>query len=229
MKKVVVLTGAGISAESGIPTFRGEGGLWAGHNIQDVATPEAWEKNPQLVLDFYNERRRKLKTVKPNEGHKALVELELRYQVTIVTQNIDDLHERAGSKNIIHLHGELLKSRSSMYQELVYPCLHDIEIGDVCERGAQLRPHIVWYGEMVPMIEAAAQVTSEADIMLIVGTSMQVYPAAGLVGHAPPNIPIYYIDPEPAINRELARSMNVTVVPEKASAGVRKVVDELMA
>lgn len=229
MKKVVVLTGAGISAESGIPTFRGEGGLWAGHNIQDVATPEAWEKNPQMVLDFYNERRRKLKTVKPNEGHKALVELEGRYQVTIVTQNIDDLHERAGSRNIIHLHGELLKSRSSMYHELVYPCLHDIEIGDVCERGAQLRPHIVWYGEMVPMIEAAAQVTSEADILLIVGTSMQVYPAAGLVGQAPPKIPIYYIDPEPAINRELARSMNVTIVPEKASVGVRKVVDELMA
>lgn len=228
MKKVVVLTGAGISAESGLPTFRGEGGLWEGHNIQDVATPDAWEKNPQMVLDFYNERRRKLKNVKPNEGHKALVLLETRYHVTIITQNIDDLHERAGSRNIIHLHGELLKARSSMYSELVYPCLHDIEIGDVCERGAQLRPHIVWYGELVPLIEVAAQATAEADILLIVGTSMQVYPAAGLVGHAPPKIPIYYIDPEPSINRELARSMNVTVVAEKASVGVRKVVDELM-
>ena len=228
MKKIVVLTGAGISAESGIPTFRDAGGLWEGHNVQDVATPEAWERNPQLVLDFYNQRRQKLRNVKPNDGHKALVELEALYQVTIITQNVDDLHERAGSKHIIHLHGELLKARSSRHDNLIYPWQHDIEIGDVCEQGAQLRPHIVWFGEMVPMIEAAAEAVSQADILIIVGTSMQVYPAAGLAGYAPLNTPIYYVDPKPSINYELAHSANVHVLAENASTGVRKVVDELL-
>jgi NAD-dependent deacetylase len=228
MKKIVILTGAGISAESGLQTFRDAGGLWEGHNVYDVATPEAWERNPQLVLDFYNERRRKMREAKPNEGHKALVELEGKYRVTIVTQNVDDLHERAGSKHIIHLHGELLKSRSSIYPDIIYPCLNDIEPGDVCERGAQLRPHIVWFGEMVPMIEPAAEAVSQADILIIVGTSMQVYPAAGLAGYARPHTPIYYVDPKPSINHELARSADVRVVAEKASTGVRKVVEELM-
>ncbi len=190
MKKIVVLTGAGISAESGIPTFRDAGGLWEGHKVEEVATPEAWVRNPQLVLDFYNERRRKLLEVRPNDGHLALVDLEFLYDVTIITQNVDDLHERAGSRNVVHLHGELLKARSNDYPSLVYPWTKDILFGDRCERGAQLRPHIVWFGEMVPMIEVAADATSEADILLIVGTSMQVYPAAGLAGYAPFHAPI---------------------------------------
>ena len=228
MKKIVVLTGAGISAESGIPTFRDAGGLWEGHKVEEVATPEAWVRNPQLVLDFYNERRRKLLEVQPNDGHLALVDLEFLYDVTIITQNVDDLHERAGSRNVVHLHGELLKARSNDYPALVYPWTKDILPGDCCERGAQLRPHIVWFGEMVPMIEVAADATSEADILLIVGTSMQVYPAAGLAGYAPFHAPIYYIDPKPSINHELARSENVKVIAEKASIGVRRVVEELL-
>lgn len=228
MKKVVVLTGAGISQESGIPTFRDAGGLWEGHNIHDVATPEAWEKNPQLVLDFYNMRRRKLREAKPNDGHLALVDLERRYDVSIVTQNVDDLHERAGSKKIVHLHGELLKARSSKFEDIIYPWVNDIEIGDVCERGTQLRPHIVWFGELVPMIEVAAHLVSQARILIIVGTSMQVYPAAGLAGYAPAGTPIYYIDPKPSINYELAHSEQVHVIAEKASSGVRKVTEELL-
>ncbi|MFZ2900712.1 MAG: NAD-dependent deacylase [Saprospiraceae bacterium] len=229
MKKIVVLTGAGISAESGIPTFRDANGLWENHRIEDVATPEAWERNPQLVLEFYNYRRRKLREVKPNDGHLALVDLELKYNVSIVTQNVDDLHERAGSKHIVHLHGELLKVRSTEYPDLIYPWINDLEMGDHCERGYQLRPHIVWFGEMVPMIEVAADLVSEADIVIIVGTSMQVYPAAGLVAYAPQNIPIYYIDPKPSINFELSRSPNMHVIAEKATTGVRKVAEELLA
>ena len=228
MKKIVVLTGAGISAESGIPTFRGAGGLWEGHRIEDVATPGAWASNPELVLQFYNERRQNLLKVKPNDGHIALVDLEKKYEVTVVTQNVDDLHERAGSKNVIHLHGELLKARSSKYANVIYDWRKDIKMGDVCEHGAQLRPHIVWYGEMVPMIEEAARVTSLADVLLIIGTSMQVYPAAGLVAYAGFEVPVYYIDPQPSINYELAESENVHVIAEKASTGVRKVVMELL-
>lgn len=184
MKKIVVMTGAGISAESGIKTFRDAGGLWEGHDVMEVASPEGWHKNKALVLDFYNQRRKQLHEVKPNEGHHALVELEKQYDVSIITQNVDNLHEVAGSSNIIHLHGELMKVRSTVYDELVYEMAGDINLGDKCEKGAQLRPHIVWFGEMVPMLEIAAYATTEADIIIIIGTSMQVYPAAGLVGYA---------------------------------------------
>ena len=227
MKKISVLTGAGMSAESGISTFRDSDGLWEKHNIMDVATPEAFRKNPQLVLDFYNQRRRQLLQVSPNEGHLALVELEQDFEVQIITQNVDDLHERAGSSKVLHLHGELRKARSSANEALVYPCDGDISLGDLCEKGSQLRPHIVWFGEMVPMLEPAANLVAESDIVLIIGTSMQVYPAAGLVGYALPGVPIFYIDPKPAINYELSRMKQLKVVPEVASKGVRSVVEEL--
>ncbi len=228
MKKIIILTGAGISAESGIKTFRDAGGLWEGQNVMDVASPEGWKRNPKLVLDFYNQRRRQLKEVAPNAAHHALVELEQYYEVHIVTQNVDDLHERAGSKNIIHLHGELRKVRSLRNPKLIYEREDDINLGDTCELGSQLRPHIVWFGEEVPMLYPAAELTGQADIVLIVGTSMQVYPAAGLVGFAPPDAQIYYIDPKPAINFELERAGNLKVIPEPATKGVRKLVDQLL-
>lgn len=227
-KRIVVLTGAGMSAESGIKTFRDAGGLWEGHDVMEVASPQGWRKDRELVLDFYNQRRRQLHEVEPNDGHRILVELEKKYKVTIVTQNIDDLHERAGSKNIVHLHGELLKARSTVYPDLVYDWPGDITTKDKCEKGTQLRPHIVWFGEQVPMLSVAMDQTSMADIILIVGTSMQVYPAAGLVGLAKKDAKIYYIDPKPSINHELSLIKNLTVVQEVATRGVRKVVDELM-
>ncbi len=200
MKNLVVLTGAGISADSGIATFRDNNGLWCNHRVEDVATPEAWYKNKQLVLDFYNERRRGLKTAEPNAAHKILAELEKYFNVTIITQNVDDLHERAGSSNIIHLHGELKKSRSEKNNQLVYDCEEDIQLGDLAEDGVQLRPHIVWFGEEVPMIERAVEVAETADIFLIVGTSLQVYPAAGLMHYVPYYCSVYLIDPaEPQI------------------------------
>ena len=229
MKKLVVLTGAGISAESGIKTFRDSGGLWEGYDVQQVASPDGWRANRELVLDFYNQRRRQLLEVQPNAAHKALVELESHYDVTIVTQNVDDLHERAGSSNIIHLHGELVKVRSTVDPSLVYEWKKDVAVGDKCEKGSQLRPHIVWFGEMVPKLEDAAYVTSDADIAIIIGTSMQVYPAAGLIGYAPLGTPIYYIDPNPSINYELSGSKNLEIVSEKATSGVRRVVDELIS
>ncbi len=228
MKKVVVLTGAGISAESGIKTFRDAGGLWEGYDVMEVASPDGWQRDPALVLDFYNQRRRQLKAVQPNPGHTALVELETHYEVSVVTQNIDDLHERAGSSRIIHLHGELLKARSTKDENLILEWREDILVGQTCELGSQLRPHIVWFGEMVPMLEVAAQETSTADIVIIVGTSMQVYPAAGLVGFAPADAAIYYVDPRPSINLELGIRENLKVIPENASTGVRRVVDELI-
>ncbi len=228
MKKLIVLTGAGISAESGLKTFRDAGGLWEGHDVMKVASPEGWQRNQELVLDFYNQRRRQLLEVEPNAAHLALVELEKAYDVHIITQNVDDLHERAGSKQVLHLHGELLKSRSIQDERLVYDCRGDIQPGDCCELGSQLRPHIVWFGEMVPMLQVAAQHTSEAEIAIIVGTSMQVYPAAGLIGYAMPGIPIYYVDPNPAISYELSLSKNLKVISEKATVGVREVVDGLM-
>ena len=229
MKKIVVLTGAGISAESGIKTFRDAGGLWEGHDVMKVASPEGWRSNQELVLDFYNQRRRQLKEVEPNAAHLALVELEEKYDVHIVTQNIDDLHERAGSSQIVHLHGQLNKARSTLDPKLIYDRYEDILPGDNCELGSQLRPHIVWFGESVPMLEIAANLTLQADICLIIGTSMQVYPAAGLIGFAPPYAPVYYIDPKPAINFELGLSKKLEVIGEKASTGVRKVVDQLLA
>ena len=228
MKKIVVMTGAGISAESGIKTFRDAGGLWEGHDVMEVASPDGWRRNPELVLDFYNQRRKQLLKVAPNAAHKALVALEKNYDVHIVTQNVDDLHERAGSSQIVHLHGELKKVRSTQNDKIVYDCDGDIVLGDNCELGSQLRPHIVWFGEMVPMLEVAATLTVEADICIIVGTSMQVYPAAGLIGYAPPHAKVYYVDPKPAINYELARSKNLEVVTENATTGVRKVVDQLL-
>lgn len=225
--KIVILTGAGMSAESGISTFRDANGLWENHDIMEVASPEGWRRNPELVLDFYNQRRRQLLQVTPNDGHLALAELQAKHQVNIITQNVDDLHERAGSTHVLHLHGELRKARSTQHPQLVYPCDGDIRIGDNCEMGSQLRPHIVWFGEMVPLLEPAAELVAEAEAALIIGTSMQVYPAAGLIGYARPGIPIYYIDPNPAINFELSRLKNLKVLAEKASSGVRKAVQEL--
>lgn len=195
-KHLVVLSGAGMSAESGISTFRDSDGLWEKHRIEEVATPEGWHRNPQLVLDFYNARRKKLKEVEPNVAHNILAELEKSFQVSVITQNVDDLHERAGSKNIIHLHGELNKVRSEKNESLQYQWTEDLHIGDKAEDGAQLRPHIVWFGEMVPMLEPAIELIKTADIILIIGTSMQVYPAAGLYTYAPYQSTIYSINPD---------------------------------
>lgn len=227
MKKIVVLTGAGISAESGIKTFRDSDGLWENHRIEDVATPEGWVKNPGLVLQFYNQRRAQLLEVEPNEGHKSIVGLEKNYEVQVVTQNVDDLHERAGSTRVVHLHGELRKVRSVRYPDLIYAWDKDLNMGDLCERGAQLRPHIVWFGEAVPMLEEAAELAAQADIFIIVGTSLQVYPAASLMIYANPNIPFYYVDPRPQVNFELSRMPNLTVIAEPATSGVRKVVERV--
>ncbi len=228
MKKMTVLTGAGISAESGIKTFRDAGGLWEGYDVMKVASLKGWEENPELVLDFYNQRRRQLREVLPNVGHSKLVELEEKYDVTIITQNVDDLHERAGSRRVIHLHGELVKARSTRDESLIYEWREDIALGHSCEMGSQLRPHIVWFGELVPMLEVAAREIAEADLVLIVGTSMQVYPAAGLVGYAPFGIPIYYIDPNPSINYELSRIDSLRVIADKATTGLSRLAAELL-
>lgn len=224
MKKIVVLTGAGVSAESGIKTFRDADGLWEGHDIMEVASPMGWERDRQKVLEFYNLRRRQLKEVQPNAAHLALKELEEKYEVNIVTQNVDDLHERAGSSRVIHLHGELRKVRSCIDEQLVLEWEEDLNEGDLCKHQSQLRPHIVWFGEEVPRMEEAMEITSEADILIIIGTSMQVYPAAGLMHYTRPGIPIYFIDPKPSVSGK----GNLKVYAEKASSGVRKVVDELL-
>lgn len=229
MSKIVILTGAGISAESGIRTFRDAGGLWEGYKIEDVATPEAWRRNPEMVLRFYNERRKQLLEVSPNEGHNSLTLLEQYHDTTIITQNVDDLHERAGSKKVIHLHGELLKSRSSKYEDLVYTCHEDIQLGDLCEKGFQLRPHIVWFGEMVPMLEKAIHEITDATIVLVIGSSMQVYPAASLVAYAPPQADIYYIDPNPKLNYELSRRAGLQIIPKVASVGVKEIVEKIIS
>ena len=199
MKKLVVLTGAGISAESGIKTFRDADGLWEGYDIMEVATPEGFAENPELVLEFYNQRRRQLLEVSPNKAHYNLVELEHFFDVEIITQNVDDLHERAGSSNITHLHGELLKVRSSTDESLVLDWNKDLVLGDLAKDKKQLRPHIVWFGEMVPMLEKAIEITKKADALVIIGTSMQVYPAASLIDYIKPNTPIYFIDPKPSV------------------------------
>lgn len=227
-QRVVVLSGAGVSAESGIKTFRDAGGLWEGHDVMEVASPEGWIKNRDLVLDFYNKRRRQLKEVHPNAAHTALTELEKSFDTYVVTQNVDDLHERAGSSQVVHLHGELLKVRSTLDPKLVYECHGDIRDGDRCEKGSQLRPHIVWFGEMVPMLQRAAELIVEAHHVIIVGTSMQVYPAAGLVGYAPLDANIYYVDPKPSLNFELSQIAKLEVIPEKATVGVPIVVDKLL-
>jgi NAD-dependent deacetylase len=226
IQKIVVLSGAGISAESGISTFRDAGGLWEKHDIMEVASFEGWKRNRDLVLRFYNDRRRQLKDVEPNAAHFALAQLESQYEVNIVTQNVDDLHERAGSSQVLHLHGELRKVRSTLDENLVYPWTEDLNPGDKCERGSQLRPHIVWFGEMVPLIPVAAKLVQAADLVMIVGTSMQVYPAAGLVNYAARASKLYYIDPHPAA--EANAYHNLEIMAEKASVAVPKLVHELL-
>jgi NAD-dependent deacetylase len=223
MAHIVVLTGAGISAESGIKTFRDADGLWEGHDVMDVATPQGFKKNPELVLDFYNQRRRQLQEVSPNQAHMDLAELDATHQVTIITQNVDDLHERAGSKHVIHLHGELLKVRSTTHDKDIRSWSGDLNLGDCCEKGYQLRPHIVWFGEDVPMIDKAIAICETADTLLIIGTSMQVYPAAGLLNYVKDGTPIYYIDPKPAI----ANTPNITVIAHAATTGVKTVINLL--
>lgn len=221
MQKLVVLTGAGISAESGISTFRDSGGLWEGYDVNQVATPEGFAADPALVLDFYNQRRRQFSQVEPNEAHRLLAHLEKRYEVVIITQNVDDLHERAGSHNIIHLHGELLKSRGVDNPEVTYPCTGDIHVGDKSPTGAQLRPHIVWFGEEVPMLEKAIAQVYSADILMIIGTSLQVYPAASLIDYVKEGTPIFYIDPNPSLHSK----GELTVIAQKASTGVAKAIE----
>lgn len=224
-QKLVVLTGAGISAESGISTFRDSDGLWNNHRIEDVATFQAWQKNPQLVMDFYNQRRKQLHEVEPNAAHFALHTLEEQYDVQIITQNVDNLHERAGSTNILHLHGELTKARSSVDHQLIYEIDGwELKFGDLCAKGSQLRPHIVWFGEMVPSIPVAAKMAQQADILLIVGTSLVVYPAAGLVHEVKDNTPVYLVDPKGA-GMQLP---NLTVIQEKATTGMQKLLQILM-
>lgn len=209
-----------MSAESGIRTFRDANGLWEDHDVMDVASPQGWEKDQELVLRFYNDRRRQLKEVEPNQGHLDLLHFEQNHDVIIITQNVDDLHERAGSHRIIHLHGELNKVRCTKQIDLVYNWDKDLHTGDLSEAGYQLRPHIVWFGEMVPMLEPAVAEVATADIIIIIGTSMQVYPAAGLVSYAKANTHIYYIDPKPQLNYELRHAKDVTVIEEVATKGV---------
>lgn len=223
MKHCIVLSGAGISADSGLKTFRDDGGLWEGHKVQEVATPEAFTRNPQMVLDFYNQRRHQLQTVQPNDAHLALVTLEKYFHVQIITQNVDDLHERAGSSHVLHLHGELNKLRSTVNENYVIDWHKDQLLSDCDPNGNPLRPHIVWFGESVPMMEKAIYLMTKADVVLIIGTSLQVYPAASLMTYATKHIPIYLIDPKPA-NLD-----GVNIVAESAKKGVPKVVNELIA
>ncbi len=226
MKKLVVLTGAGVSAESGIKTFRDSGGLWENHRVEDVATPEAWQRDPELVQKFYNERRRQALDVSPNLAHRILVELEDHFDVTIITQNVDHLHERAGSSKVVHLHGELFKSRSSTHPELIYDIEGwEIKTGDLCAEGSQLRPHIVWFGEQVPMMAEAVGITEQADIFVVIGTSLAVYPAAGLVHYVSPDVPIYLIDPQ---QPDITLSKNMTFIKEKATVGAAELFDKLV-
>lgn len=227
MKKLVVLTGAGISAESGIKTFRDSGGLWENHRIEDVATPEAWQRNPKLVLDFYNERRKQAIDSKPNDAHKVLVELEDYFEVTIITQNVDNLHEAAGSTNVVHLHGELFKSRSTKNQELIYDVKGtEVNLGDKCELGSQLRPNIVWFGEEVPMMTVAVEIAAQADFFVVIGTSLAVYPAAGLIHYFRPTKPVFIIDP---VMPEVSLKKNMSFIQEKASLGAQMLKERLLA
>ena len=220
-KHIVVLTGAGVSAESGIRTFRDTDGLWENYRIEDVATPEGFEANPQLVLDFYNQRRRDVQHVFPNAAHTGLAELEKDYEVTIVTQNIDDLHERGGSTHVVHLHGEILKMRSVLNGETIYPSNGDINTGDIAADGGQLRPHIVWFGEGVPMIEKAAAIMTDADIFICIGTSLQVYPAAGLIDFVPAFAPKYIIDKNIP---DVGNYKNIVTIEKPATEGVQELI-----
>lgn len=221
--KIVVLTGAGISAESGIKTFRDSDGLWEGHDVMEVASPQGWEANRELVSEFYNLRRAQLLEVEPNAAHKAFADLEEDFHVQIVTQNVDDLHERAGSTSVVHLHGELLKVRSSVDEEYILDWEKDLNAEDVCPKGSPLRPHIVWFGEQVPLLETAANLVADADALFIVGTSMQVYPAAGLLHYAGPQVPIYFIDPRPNIEP----NPQIKVYAHTATEGVPMAIADL--
>ena len=223
-KHIVVLTGAGISAESGLKTFRDSDGLWMGYNIEDVATPGAFFKNPQLVLDFYNMRRKEVAFAQPNAAHDALAALEKIYRVSIVTQNIDDLHERAGSTHVLHLHGEIFKMRSTANEKIISEIRDEIRLGDKAPDGSQWRPHIVWFGEPVPMIEKAAALMQEADIFVLVGTSLQVYPAAGLIHYVPDEVPKYIIDKKiPPVNK----FKNLQLFEQSATEGMAKLFEVL--
>ncbi len=226
MKRLVVLTGAGISAESGIKTFRDSDGLWNNYRIEEVASPQAWHDDMELVLEFYNQRRKNLHQSKPNAAHYALAKLENKYDITIITQNVDDLHEQAGSKNVLHLHGEIKKARSTMDPSLIYDIEGwELKKGDKCEKGSQLRPHIVWFGESVPNIGTAAEISSTADIFMVIGTSLVVYPAAGLISYAPSNSLKYFIDPNASDDLMIN---NLNVIKDKAGIAVPLLVEELL-
>jgi NAD-dependent deacetylase len=225
MKRLVVFSGAGMSAESGLSTFRDQGGLWEKFDISEVATPQAWEENPNKVLKFYNERRLQIAKAKPNKAHLALAKLENHFDITIVTQNIDDLHERAGSKKILHLHGEIFKAKTSELSTDYFPVTKDLKLGDLGKDGLQLRPHVVWFGESVPEFEVAVSIVRQADILLVVGTSLNVYPAAGLIYHASPQAELFIVDPSITLPPSLSRH---TLIPEKASIGIPKLVKLLI-
>ena len=227
-KKLVVLTGAGISAESGIATFRGSNGLWEGHDVTKVASPQGWQQDRELVLEFYNQRRRQMVKCHPNAGHKALADLEQYFDVQIITQNIDDLHERAGSTKILHLHGEILYARSTLDPKLLYLLDggKDIVVGDKCERGSQLRPHIVWFGEDVTEFQKAVGLSQEADVYLVVGTSLVVYPANTLVTYAPKGTPVYIVDPN---KPDMVSGSKYRFIEEPATTGMAKIMKELIA
>jgi NAD-dependent deacetylase len=226
MRKLVVLTGAGISAESGLKTFRDSDGLWEGYNVYDVATPEAWRKNPTMVQEFYNLRRKGMLEASPNAAHYGIAELEKYFDVTVITQNIDNLHERAGSTKVLHLHGEITKARSTLNPHLIYDIEGDtLLMGQTCELGSQLRPHIVWFGEQVPEIENAAPIVNDCDIIVVVGTSLVVYPAAGLLNVTKPGTPKYLVDPIKPQGINLA---DIHFIEEKASTGVQKLITLLI-
>ena len=224
MDKLVVLSGAGVSQESGLHTFRDQGGLWENHSIEEVATPQAFEKNPEKVLNFYNQRRRQLLESKPNEAHQYIAALEQYFDVTVITQNVDNFHEQAGSSNVIHLHGELLKSKSVKNSDKIYDQTEDIKLGDRDKNGDQLRPHVVWFGEAVPMIPVAMEICKKADIALVIGTSLQVYPAAGLINDVPKNTKIYLIDPDPQVQA----AENLEIITDKAVSGMKKLYNQLI-
>lgn len=227
MKKLVVLTGAGISAESGLKTFRDSDGLWENYNVYDVATPQAWQKDPDLVQQFYNERRKQVLAAEPNRAHTLLKKLEEYFDVRIITQNIDNLHERSESKSILHLHGEITKARSTVDPALIVPITGwELKMGDKCSKGSQLRPHIVWFGEAVPKMEEAVMIAEQADILLIIGTSLQVYPAASLVEYIPYNIPVFLIDPNDV---GIVKTKNLTHIKQGASLGLESIMDRLVA
>ncbi|MGB5355112.1 MAG: NAD-dependent deacylase [Eudoraea sp.] len=223
---IVVLSGAGMSADSGLKTFRDEDGLWEGHDVMEVASPIGFSKNPDLVLDFYNQRRRQLKEVKPNDGHIAIAQLEEHFKVTVITQNVDDLHERAGSSDVIHLHGELLRARSIAKPTLTMPWKEDLVMGQTAEDGYQLRPDIVWFGEEVPLLPMAAEITSKAGVLIVIGTSLQVYPAAGLIHYASENITKYYVDPNPSIDKNYCA--NLEIINMRSAIGVPILVRDLI-